>query len=104
MGHGWKQMALHLEFRMFAAVPPLDPFPRSHIMFSHSTADANKFSEPPLSHAGATPDADRAKQPPLPEPPYHPYTSEPARPEPPYKPYVKEPTVPGPPYEPYKGM
>jgi hypothetical protein len=73
-------------------------------MFSYSTAVANKFSEPPLSHPGAPPDADRAKRPPLPEPPYHPYTSEPTWPEPPYKPYVKEPPVPGPPYEPYKGM
>ena len=28
----------------------------------------SKFSQPPLSHAGATPDADRAKRPPLAEP------------------------------------
>ena len=64
-------------------------------MLSHSTADANKFPEPPLSYPGAPADADRAKQPPLPELPYHPYTNGPTWPEPPYKPYVKEPPVPG---------
>jgi hypothetical protein len=56
-------------------------------MFSYSTADANKFPEPPLSSPGGPSEAERAKRPPLPEPPYQPYTNEPTWPEPPYEPY-----------------
>ena len=69
----------------------------------HSSINANKSPEPPLSYPGATPDAERAQKPTLPEPPYEPYAKKPALPEPPYEPYAKKP-VPEPLYEPYKGM
>lgn len=79
----------------------VDPFPGSHIMFSHSIADSSKSLEPPPAYPGAPPDAYRAKQPPLPEPPYKPYPKKPALSEPPYKPYAEKPALPEPPYKPY---
>ena len=72
-------------------------------MFNQLVTNANKFSEPPLTHPVAPSDSELTKRPPLPRTPYKPYSEKPALPELPYKPYAEKPADEAP-YEPYKGI